>query len=342
MIKKTLKYIGILILTYSLLCLITPFNKYLRNRSIKNQINYLSQILDKGYDDKLQRRFPEGKLFSNSLLALSTIEYCDTNGKAHEKYARIVDNCIKRIQSKNALGIFNPNMEPKYGMFFNGWSNYVYSTYKKSSLFNFSRIQSSVIEQSDIIESRLASTQNDSLRLLDTYAESNWPADNLIGIISLSDDELKENWIKTILETAKHKSGLIHHTGSNPSKIRGSSSAMITFCLSEAKYSNIEEYSSQFANLFADSYLGVQLIKENEDGSNNMDVDSGPVIFGYGSSATIMNIKTQASLGNSSSKYTYALMNLISLPVNIFKKKYHILKKEPMLDLFMLWGSTGM
>ena len=117
---------------------------------------------------------------------------------------------------------------------------------------------------------------------------------------------------------------------------------MITFCLSEAKYSNIEEYSSQFANLFADSYLGVQLIKENEDGSNNMDVDSGPVIFGYGSSATIMNIKTQASLGNSSSKYTYALMNLISLPVNIFKKKYHILKKEPMLDLFMLWGSTGM
>ena len=215
----------------------TPFNKYLRNRSIKNQINYLSQILDKGYDDKLQRKFPEGKLFSNSLLALSTIEYCDANGKSNEKYSRIVDNCIKRIQSKNALEIFNPNIEPKYGMFFNGWSNYVYSTYKKSSLFKFSKIQSIVIKQSDIIESRLESAQNDSLRLLDTYAESNWPADNLIGIISMSNEELKESWIKKILETAKHKSGLIHHVGSNTSKIRGSSSAMITFCLSEVKYS---------------------------------------------------------------------------------------------------------
>ena len=342
MIKKTLKYLGILITAYSFLCLITPFNKYLRNRSIRNQINYLSQILDKGYDDNLQRRFPEGKLFSNALLALSTIEYCDKNGKAHEKYARIVDNCINRIQSKEALGIFNPNMEPKYGMFFNGWSNYVYSTYKKSSLFKFSKIQNSVIEQSDIIESRLTSTQNDSLRLLDTYAKSNWPADNLIGIISLSNDELRKNWIEKILEASKHKSGLIHHAGSNPLELRGSSSAMITFCLGEAKYHNIEEYSSQFEELFADNYLGIQLIKENEDGSNKMDVDSGPVIFGYGSSATIMNIKTQASLGNSNSKYTYALMNLISLPVNIFQKKYHILKKEPMLDLFMLWGSTEM
>lgn len=340
MIKKIFKYIGIAILTYSLLCLITPFNKYLRNRSIKNQINYLSQIMDKGYDDKLQRRFPEGKLFSNSLLALSTIKYCEKNGKSHEKYAKIVDNCIERIQSEKALGIFSPNIEPKYGMFFNGWSNYVYSTYKKSSLFNFSRLQSRVIEQSNIIESRIVSTQNDSLRLLNTYAGSNWPADNLIGIISLENKELKEKWIKTILEAAKHKSGLIHHAGSNQSKIRGSSNAMITFCLSEVGYSKIEEYSDQFKDIFADNYLGVQLIKENVDGSNRMDVDSGPVLFGYGSSATIMNIKTQASLGNSNSKFTYAAMNLISLPINIFKKKYHIMKKEPMLDLFMLWGST--
>lgn len=117
---------------------------------------------------------------------------------------------------------------------------------------------------------------------------------------------------------------------------------MITFCLSETKYSSIEEYSSAFEDIFTDTYLGVQLIKENEDGSNKMDIDSGPVVFGYGSSATIMNIKTQASLGNSNAKFTYALMNLISLPVNIFKKKYHLLKKEPMLDLFMLWGSTEM
>ena len=87
-------------------------------------------------------------------------------------------------------------------------------------------------------------------------------------------------------------------------------------------------------------YLGIQLVKENENGSNSMDVDSGPVVFGYGASATIMNIKTQASLGNEKSRITWAVMNTLALPVNIFNKKYYLMKKEPMLDLFMLWGST--
>ena len=71
-----------------------------------------------------------------------------------------------------------------------------------------------------------------------------------------------------------------------------------------------------------------------------MDVDSGPVLFGYGASATIMNIKTQASLKKPNAKITWAAIHLISLPINIFEKKYLILKKEPMLDFFMLWSST--
>ena len=340
MIKKTLKFFGYLFLAYVLLCIVTPFNKSLRNRSIKNQISYLSQILDSGYDDKLQRRFPEGKLFSNSILALSTIEYCEQNGKANEKYSKIVDNCIGRIQSDRALGIFDPDMKPKYGMFFNGWSNYVYATYRKSELFNYSTIREKVIQESKLIEDRLISTQNDSLRILDTYVDANWPADNLIGILSLSDIQLKKDWLNKILEMTEHKSGLIHHSGRKKSAIRGSSNAMITFCLNESGYKEIHNYNAKFTDLFIDEYLGVQLVKENENGSNAMDVDSGPVVFGYGASATIMNIKTQASLNSPKSKFTWAAMNVLGLPVNIFKKKYYLMKREPMFDLFMLWGST--
>ena len=88
--KKVSKYIGTAVFAYVLFCLITPFNTILKNRSIKNQINYLSEILDNGYDDKLQKEFPEGKLFSNCILALSTIEYCNKTGKSHWKYANIV------------------------------------------------------------------------------------------------------------------------------------------------------------------------------------------------------------------------------------------------------------
>lgn len=99
-----------------------------------------------------------------------------------------------------------------------------------------------------------------------------------------------------------------------------------------------KEYNNQFKKTFVSSFFGVQLVKENEDGSNKMDVDSGPVLFGYGASATIMNIKTQASFGSSKAKITWAVMNMISLPFNFFDSKFYLLKQEPMFDLFMLWG----
>lgn len=340
MIKKTFKYIGLVILTYVFLCLITPYINVLKNRSDKNQISYLSEIIDKGYDNTLQNRFPEGKIFSNALLALSTIEYCDNNRIFNEKYSKIVDKCIRRIQSKRAVQIFSESMSPKYGMFYNGWSNLVYSTYKGSQLFKYSEIQEIVSEASNEIEERIARTQNDSLRILDSYIGTNWPADNMIGISSISNDTLKAKWIEVIMSNAKHKSGLINHVSSNVSEIRGSSNAMITYCLGKSHYQDIEHYNEVFRSKLIDEYIGIQLVKENENGSNSMDVDSGPVVFGYGASATIMNIKAQASLGNEKSRLTWAAMNTLALPINIFNKKYYLMKKEPMLDLFMLWGST--
>lgn len=340
MIKKTFKYLGLVVLTYVFLCILTPYNSVLKNRSDKNQINYLSDIIDKGYDNTLQNRYPEGKIFSNALLALSTVEYCDNNQIFNEKYSKIVDNCIRRIQSKRAVQIFNESMIPKYGMFYNGWSNLVYITYKESQLFKYSKIQENVSEASNEIEVRITKTQNDSLRTLDSYSGTAWPADNMIGISSISNDTLQAKWIEVILNKAKHESGLINHISSNVSEIRGSSNAMITYCLGKSHYQDVDLYNEIYCSKLIDEYLGIQLVKENENGSNSTDVDSGPVVFGYGASATIMNIKTQASLGNEKSRITWAVMNTLALPVNIFNEKYYLMKKEPMLDLFMLWGST--
>jgi len=340
MIKVTLKYIGITIIIYVFICLITPYFNFLKHRSIENQICWLSEIMDNGYDDTLQSKFPEGKLFSNSILALSTIQYCDKNKIYDFKYSAIVDSCISRIQSKRTRRIFNSDMSPKYGIFYNGWSNLVYSKYKKSQLFKYSNLKSSIKDVSKKIEERIYQTQTDSLRILDTYIGSNWPADNLIGISSINNDSLKQIWIEKLFEETRHDSGLIHHAGSNERVIRGSSSAMMTYCLGLSDYSNIGKYNDLFHSIFIDEYLGVQLVKENEDASNSMDIDSGPVIFGYGASATIMNIKTQASLGNKKSKLTWAVMNTLGLSMNLFNKKYYLFKQEPMFDLFMLWGST--
>jgi len=339
-IKRIIKYIIFSVLAYVLFCFMTPFNKHLRNRSIKNQINYLSEILDKGYDDQLQTRFPEGKIFSNALLALSTIEYCNRNSIEEEKFASIVDKCIKRMQSDRAKRNFDQFLDPQYGMFYTGWSSLVLFSYQKSKLFKKSSIKAKVESQSVLFKERLVAAMQDSIRPLDSYSGSYWPADNLIGLISLEDDGIKSRWLQAILNASEHSSGLIHHSGSKSHLVRGSSSAMITYCLSKDNYEFVNEYAKKYNELFIDNYLGIQLVKEHEDGSKRMDVDSGPIIFGYGASATIMNIKAQASLGSMKSMITFGAMNVIAFPINLLNGKYYLLKKEPMLDLFMLWGSV--
>lgn len=113
MLKKIITYIGLCFLFYAIVCFITPYNNYLLDRSINNQINYLSQILDEGYDDRMQARFPEGKLFSNALLALSTIDYCERTQISEKKYSLIVDKSIARFLSKQSLEVFDNTLQPE-------------------------------------------------------------------------------------------------------------------------------------------------------------------------------------------------------------------------------------
>jgi len=296
--------------------------------------------MSKGYDNILQRRFPEGKLFSNAIFSLSVIEFCDAYNLDSESYADIVDRNINRILSQEALRIFNPKMEPKFGMFYNGWTLYVLNSYKENRLFKHSGIKEEILDHSSILEKRLLDIQRDSIQILNSYWDTNWPADNLIGIVAIRDTLIQNKWLDYILQTTEHKSGLIHHEGSQKSVIRGSSQAMISFCLEQMNYKNSTDYNQKFKDLFLNEYLGIQMVKENENGSDVMDMDSGPVLFGYGASATVMNIKTQASHGDNKPRRTWALMNTISLPVNFFKRKYYLFKKEPMFDMFMLWSAV--
>lgn len=338
--KSALKTTTIIFLVYALTCLITPFVSVLRMRAIENQITYLSELLDNGYDNTLQERFPEGKMFSNAILALSIIEYSDHYKIPSEYYATIVDKCVIRILSNKAQESFDETMIPEYGMFYNGWALLVINTYTASSLSKLSEIKEVLTKESLLIEQRLLRAQSDSLRILESYSGLNWPADNLIGLTSLKNKDLQKDWLEVILKTTQDPDGLIHHTGFNPFEARGSSSAMITYCLGKISPNLAKEYNESYRNNFIDSFLGADLVLEHKDRSSSMDIDTGPVILGYGASATVMNVKTQGSLGQYNAKFSWAFMNLFGLPVNLLGHKYYLLKQEPMLDLFLLWGAV--
>ena len=71
--KRLFRILLSLMVGYLIITLITPYNLFLQKRSIKNQITYIQSKMELGEDNVIQRRFPEGKIFSNALFALSII-----------------------------------------------------------------------------------------------------------------------------------------------------------------------------------------------------------------------------------------------------------------------------
>ncbi|GGH69089.1 hypothetical protein [Phaeocystidibacter marisrubri] len=341
-IKKVKRVILIASIVYVGMALLTPHFSPLRNRSIENQITYLSELLNSGYDDELQQQYPEGKMFSNALLSLSIIEYCDKRGITDKAMAEQVDSCILRILSTSATSPFPTYITPKFGMFYNGWTNRVLTSYQRSSLFSKSDIPERVNTSQEEIEERITSALDEELQPLMSYAGAYWPADNYIGIMSISDTALQSKWMAILDSAASHPTGLVHHFGGDSSIVRGSSSALILYSLSYINQERALRQNNIFDSLFQRSFLGANLVKEHEDGSGIEDVDSGPLLFGYGASATIMNIKTQASLGMPGARATWGWLNLMGMPINLWSHKYYLFKKEPMLDIFMLWSCVSL
>lgn len=341
-IKKIAKYLFLGFCFYSFINFIIPFNSYLKKRSIENQIEYIQSRFEKGEDNLLQRRFPEGKVFGNALFALSIIEY-QNKSTVNEKHTRYIDRAIKEILSPEAKAIFHENLNPTYGAFYNGWVNLVLKSYIESIGFKHSAIQDLVKEQHRILTNQLITAHKDSLQIIETYNGSSWPADNVVAIASLPEehDSIKQEWYDLILSQSNDPDNLIYHVTGQESKIRGASQALIIYLTNSFNARIAEEQNALFQERLVNNPLNVSLVREHPRGDNSgSDVDSGPVIFGYGSSASIMNIKTQAALKKSTAKYSYGFFNMISIPYNLFGKKYHLAKKEIMFDIFMLWGAV--
>jgi len=111
--------------------------------------------------------------------------------------------------------------------------------------------------------------------------------------------------------------------------------------MSEINLEKAKEYNELYRQAFEAPFFTIDFIKEYKDSQSKEDVDSGPIINGIGSLATIMNVKAQSALGYDS-RPTWAILNLAGLPINIFGKKRYLFGRELMFDIFMLWTSISL
>lgn len=337
MLKKLLYTVLFVSFSYCGLNFITPHNDFLRKRSIKAQINALYWDIDGGHDLYLKEQYPEGYIFCHALFAMSVIEYSNYAKSIPCFYGTMIDNSVRKLVEVGH-DKFDKNLPLENGAFYNGWVNLVLKKYLYGRAFILSDIQQDVMDWHHEFNYKIIEAYQKEKKPLETYTESVWPSDNLVCLASLPQSCTREDIRRYIYGSDKL---LLPHSYFDRSIIRGSSTALNTYLESLINLEQSKNINEHLQEKFVDNIIGVRLVKEFEkdiDCNKEADIDSGPLIFGYGSAGSVMNIKTQARLKSKGSKFTWGFMNMLGLPFNRKLRKYYLFKKEMMFDLFMLWS----
>ncbi len=244
-------------------------------------------------------------------------------------------------------------MNPENGIFYIGWKNYLLSrilsvdtVFEKSNQY-----LRAYRNQSEIISEALRSSD---CPYLESYNKQCWPADMCLAVASLSNfDKIFGQKYKSLITAWLHdiKERVDSHTNMLPHKVdsksgkavqgtRGSSSGLSLRMLTEIDPDFAKKQYILFDSLFVDKTLGLPYIREYPKGIDGSgDIDSGPVIFGVGFSATIVMIGTYAMYENHElAEQQYKAIHALGFSTETKKQKKYLFGKFPMADAFIAWG----
>src|SRR5690606_32566944 len=116
--------------------------------------------------------------------------------------------------------------------------------------------------------------------------------------------DIIDNWLRELKKCLDSR-GMIPHavhpeTGKTAENARGSSMSLMLIFLRDIDRQFAQDQFILFERNFADYKFGLMGIREYAKGeSGEGDVDSGPVILGFGGAATIVGMQTLSLFGQS-------------------------------------------
>ena len=350
---KFLLYI-FLAIVFAILAYITiilfssPFlNNYENPKSYyKKELETFKEELHQGVAGDMQQLFPEGYCFTNILYGVSAAEYVKYCADSEERnvWQSEILWSIKQLESDEALKRFDKNLKPIYGAFYQSWYTWLLGKYLTT--FPYEKADSILLNNF-----RLCCRQITETYLVNknpypsSYYGSSWPGDVIIGItaLELSDRYFKtnynpfiQNWLDAIKTHLDSPTKLIPHLIHKDiiEESRGSSQGLILRFLYEIDSTFARTQYEIYKNNFEKSFLGFSLIKENQQNKNLVeDIDSGPVILGFGSVASIVGVGTAKFFNDSE---LYSDLNVVIESVNPLVKEF--VADLPIADLFLFWS----
>lgn len=330
-------------------------NGYSYNSDVLNQLRFLKGKMQGHAADEMQNTYPEGFFFMNALYGLAWCDFAKhipDSTKLYQESMNEINIAYRELDSDKARSIFLDSMSIPNGVFYCGLKNYLLA--KKISLIQPAKRDSAEIRllesQCDLIAKGMFA---DGTPFPESYADMAWPADGASGVAALAmhDKTLKPRYQKTIqtwIEKVKRgldPNGLIPHEwdpvkNQNAGNARGSSQSLILIFLMDIDSGFARQQFTIYKEKFLDYRWGLPGIREYPEGTDGgEDVDSGPIIFGIGGSASVVAEKTMNVFGEKT--IAIGLRNSIEgfgCGINSDGEKNFLFGKWPVADAFIAWS----
>jgi hypothetical protein len=301
---------------------------------------------------RMQEIFPEGFVFTHVLHGLAWCEWAkeESNDEKRALALQAARQSYAFIDSEEGRKVFSENLPLPYGMFYQGWRNYLLGKIVEGD-GGKEKERKQLADQTGYIVAALNAANKP---FLESYGMEAWPADACVAMASVAiHDRIFGPKYPSVLRkwVADAKQRLDPATGLMPHKMdfandrpdggpRGCSAVLNLYFLPEIDPQFALDQFLRFDSLFGFDRLGLGTVREYPKGSFGLgDVDSGPVVLGVGFSATIVGIGSYLRFGE------YAKAQSISDAVEALGFSYsrkgrrrYIFGALPIADAFISWA----
>ncbi|TCC10871.1 hypothetical protein [Kribbella soli] len=313
-------------------------------RGVVKQLAFLRAELEGGADLAAQKQFPEGYFFLNVLYGLSWVQVgIDDPARSADATAQ-VRWALDRIESTDGTAPFDESLQPQYGVFYAGWTNWLRGGLIALGHSDAADRDTFTSESVEIATAfRTAKTP-----FLAAYPGQAWPVDSVVAIASLRlydalvvprFGQIARNWVTTAKTKLDPATGLLpHQVVPQVSGARGSSQAMIQRFLIDID----PAFARTQYEIFKDKFVTGLGVREYPKGSTGQgDVDSGPLVFGRSLSATVVTVGAARVHHDPLADRLAREGELVGMPFSGLKTKRYLFGAVPIGDAFLAWSTSA-
>jgi hypothetical protein len=318
----------------------------------------LEQDIERGDAlQRMQRMFPEGACFTLTMYGVSWANVAEhpagDDALKKDAIARL-SYAVEQVTKGYAFDPFR-DTQVRLGVFWLGQRNLLLARLLRA-MPEQERPEHLVTEfhenSQQLADAFLASPH----RHLDSYDGMVWPADNVTALLSIVlHDRLYgtdygrayQEWKRWTLDHLDPATGLMggrldSDTGALLEPARGSGNSWITALLADIDPEFARDLYSRYRKHFAIKRFDFLMFREWQEGvARGEDVDSGPIIWGAGMTATGVGLAAARANGDvEMASDIHALSELVGWPITRGDQTRYVFGRLPVGDAFLAFGKS--